>query len=226
MNVKIKTVYGELSFNMENADALALISAASKFAEAYAYAYSTDTDQRNDALPALMSAKIVADALADKNESTAKKPATKSRLESIFGKRSEWKLPDKEQTAAPAEATEEKTAPDTEAPVEDEPQTYQGFMYIECEKCGALKGFCVKQPITYHRCECGHKTELHDLRAAHVKCECGSKFKYHTNIQSNAFTISCLHCDSPVDMELGSKGTAFVTVAFSEMYKQRGSGKR
>lgn len=224
MNVKIKTVFGELSFNMTQEDALSLISTAAKYANDFGNA--EDTTKRNDALPALAYA---ADAIAkmaippiqlgtekEPNAPPSEKPAPKSRLESLFGEKADWKLP------TTPEAPKEEAESDTEA----EPQTYKGFMYVECEKCGVLKGFCVKQPITYHKCECGHKTELRNLRPALVKCECNSKFKYHTNIQSESFTINCLHCGSPVDMELGSKSNAFVSVAFSEMYKQKGTKKR
>lgn len=228
MNVKIKTVFGELAFNMTQENALALISTAARYAEAYAVDEGVATDKRNDALPALA---FAADAIAkmaippthlntkkEPNAPPSEKPAPKNRLESLFGAKADWKLP-----TAPAPEKE-----DAESGEETEPKTdgYKGFMYVECEQCGTVKGFCVKQPITYHKCECGHKTELHNLRPAHVKCECGSRFLYHTNIQSESFTINCLHCSSPVDMELGSKGTAFVTVAFSEMYKQRGTKKR
>lgn len=226
MNVKIKTVFGELSFNMTQDNALSLISMATRYANGYEEA--DGTDQRNDALPALAYA---ADAIAKmaippmplntekkQNAPPAEKPATKSRLESLFGAKADWKMPT--EPAAPAHKE------DTANGAEEKPEGYKGFLYIECEECRVLKGFCVKQPITHYKCECGHKTELHDLLPVHVKCECNSKFLYHTNIQCDAFTIECLHCGSPVDMELGGKGTAFVTVAFSEMYKQKGTKKR
>lgn len=231
MNVKIKTVFGELAFNMTQENALALISTAARYAEAYADDEGVATDKRNDALPALA---FAADAIAkmaippiplntkkEPNAPPSEKPATKSRLESLFGAKADWKLPD-----APVDAPAPKEEPESGEESEPKTEGYKGFMYVECEQCGVRKGFCVKQHITFHKCECGHKTELHDLRAAHVKCECGRKFTYRTNLQSEEFTMECLHCGSPVDMELGSKGTAFVTVAFSEMYKQRGTKKR
>lgn len=225
MNVKIKTVYGELQFSMSNENALALISTAIGYSKEYADSDATDADKRNDALPALAYA---ADAIAKMaippiplngekkpNAPPEEKPAPKSRLEKLFGEKADWKMP-----------TESSPKEDTESGAEDEPEEYRGFMYVECEKCGTRKGFCVKSPITYHKCECGHETKLHGLRPAHVKCECNSRFTYSTNIQSGEFTINCLNCGSPVDMELGSKSTAFVSVAFSEMYKQRGTKKR
>lgn len=223
MNVKIKTVYGELSFNMTHQKALTLISTAVEYSEEYANSDVTDPDKRNDALPALAYAADAISKMAippmhlngekEPNAPPEEKPSPKSRLEKLFGEKAEWKMP-----AAPTN--------DTESGADEEPEEYRGFLYVECEKCGVHKGFCVKSPITYHKCECGHETKLHGLRPAHVKCECNSRFKYYTNIQSEAFTIACLHCGSPVDMELGGKRTAFVTVAFSEMYKQRGTQKK
>lgn len=221
MNVKIKTVFGELSFNMTQDNVLSLITTATKYASEYQSA--DGTDQRNDALPALAYA---ADAIANmsippillntekkQNAPPEEKPAPKSRVESLFGAKADWKLPT-------------DTAADTAPTEEPEPEKYKGFLYIACEECGVVKGFCVKHPIDAHQCECGHVTMLHNLRAAHVRCECNSRFTYQTNIQGDSFTMACLHCGSPVDMELGSKGTAFVTVAFSEMYKQHGTKKR
>lgn len=214
MNVKIKTVYGELSFNMAQSHVIDLIEDAHKYAETYA----TDTDTRHDEVDALAYAVAAVPAIpplhlggeAVKSEK-APKPAPKSRLESLFGAKDNWKLPPA--TSAPVE--------DTESGAETEPQTYKGFLYIECEECGVVKGFCVKSPIEYHRCECGHETPLRNLRAAHVRCECDKRFTYNTNIQREEFTINCLHCGSTVDMELGAKGKAFVTVAFSEMRKNK-----
>ena len=221
MNVKIKTVYGELSFTMTQENALALISTATKYSSEYA----DGTDPRNDMIDALAyatatAAKIEKPANTKKepNAPPTEKPTAKSRLESLFGAKSDWKIP--EQPSAAPEPTK-----DTESVAEEETDGYKGFLYVECEECGTIKGFCVKRPIAYHKCECGHETKLTDLLPAHVKCECNSRFTYHTNIQGDAFTIDCLHCSSPVDMELNGKGTAFVTVAFSEMYKQRGSKK-
>lgn len=219
MNVKIKTVYGELSFNMTQDKALALISTAHTYDEAYA-------NERNDALPALA---LATEALAEvaippipintKEEPNAppkEKPAPKSRLESLFGEKAAWKMPKEPSAPAPEKETEDGA----------EPEEYKGFLYIECEKCGAIKGFCIKNPITHHKCECGHETELRGLRPAHVRCECNSRFTYSTNLRCESFTIDCLHCGSPVDMELGGKGTAFVTIAFSEMYKKKRRDKR
>lgn len=225
MNVKIKTVFGELSFNMTQDNALALISAATKYAEQCTAEADKKRDDMIDALcygkslPPLHLGGEAVNTEKAPNAPPADSPAPKSRVEKLFGAKADWKLPT-DNAAAPAP---EK---DTESGAEPEPDKYQGFLYIECEKCGTLKGFCIKHPIDTYKCECGHVTILHNLLPAHVKCECNRRFKYYTNIQSDAFTIECLNCGSPADMELGGKGTAFVSVAFSEMYKQKGTKKR
>ena len=201
MNVQIRTAYGEMSFDMSQDKALSLISLAINYAKAsesqvtpvppqigYAEAKGEEPPKAEEEIPA----------------PPAEKPAPKIRLEALFGKRTGWNTP--------AIAPEEAPTRDTESGAENEPKSYKGFLYVECEKCGKTKGFCVKHPITSRRCECGHTTELRYLLPAHVRCECESRFTYHTNMRSNVFTIDCLHCGAPVDMELGAKAKAFVTI--------------
>lgn len=100
----------------------------------------------------------------------------------------------------------------TEETTEEE-QEYKGFLLIKCEKCGKLKGFCAKTPTSEHRCECGHKTKLHDLKPAFLNCKCGGRYKYKTNITDEQFEYNCLNCGSPVDMELNSRRNTYVTVS-------------
>lgn len=224
MNVKIKTVYGELSFNMSQANALAIIASAHDFARGYVGDCEDRPHDGIDAVAYAMDAAAIAKAARPVVDNMLKPamrlddaPAVKknaSRLESLFGNRDAWSMPAKETAPEPEPKADEEQ--------EGEPESYKGFLYIECEECHAIKGFHVKYPLTYHKCECGHETELRNLRPAHVKCECGYRFTYNTNLQCEEFTIDCLHCGSPVDMELGAKATAFVTVAFSEEYKHRG----
>ena len=213
MNVQIRTAYGEMSFDMPQDKVLSLISTAISYANEYEN--QEPTAILSDAIAENDEAKTKTEELA--SAPTMEKKSPKSRLETLFGNKTEWNLP--------ADTSAEKPAKAPENVSDEEQESYKGFLYIECEKCGALKGFCVKHPLTYHKCECGHETRLRGLRPAHVKCECNSQFRYHTNIQRDAFTIECLHCGSPVDMELDGKGTAFVSVAFSDMYKQKGRGK-
>lgn len=125
------------------------------------------------------------------------KAAPRSRAESMFGARSGWNMP------AAGQGNAERP---------DGQEAYKGFLFIRCEECGEVKGFNSKHPATYFQCNCGHRTALRGLRMAHVRCnKCGGEFNYRTNLQTD-FTIDCLTCGSPVDMERGAKGTAFVPV--------------
>lgn len=94
-----------------------------------------------------------------------------------------------------------------------EPKEYKGFLLIKCKHCGTLKGFCAKTPISEFTCECGEKTKLHDLKPAYLKCKCGGQFKYKTNETAEAFDYHCLHCGSPVDLELNNRRNTYVTIA-------------
>lgn len=91
-------------------------------------------------------------------------------------------------------------------------EEYKGFLLIRCEECGKLKGFCAKQPMSEYRCDCGHTTELHALKAAHLKCKCGSSFTYNTNITDEQFDYPCLNCGSPVDLALNRRRDTYITV--------------
>ena len=62
---------------------------------------------------------------------------------------------------------------------------YRGFLIVQCEECGAIKAFCAKHETYGYKCgECGHETPLEKLLA----------------------------CKAPVDLELNSRKTAYVTV--------------
>lgn len=105
---------------------------------------------------------------------------------------------------------EERREP--EGQQEYEPEEYKGFLLIKCKHCGKLKGFCAKTPIREFSCECGGKTELHDLKMAHLHCKCGSHWKYKTNLAEEKIEYNCLNCGSPVDMELNSRRSTYVTI--------------
>lgn len=130
------------------------------------------------------------------------KKAARSRVEAMFGARETWSTP-----AASGGREEER-------------ESYKGFLFIRCEACGKEKGYCSKHPMTFHKCECGHHTDLHDLKPVHAYCKCGRQYKYRTNISDPRLTISCLSCGAPVDLELNGKETAYVTVG----HKSGGGG--
>lgn len=93
-----------------------------------------------------------------------------------------------------------------------EPEEYKGFLLIKCKHCGKVKGFCAKTPITEYTCECGGKTELHNLKPAFLNCKCGERYKYKTNITDETFDYNCLNCGSPVDLELNSRRNTYATI--------------
>lgn len=89
---------------------------------------------------------------------------------------------------------------------------YKGFLYLKCEECGTIKGFCAKTPIKEYRCECGHVTELKDLKPLFLNCKCGDSFKYRTNLTDGTITMNCIHCGSPVDLEYHEKKSVYTTI--------------
>lgn len=91
-------------------------------------------------------------------------------------------------------------------------EEYKGFLYIKCEKCGGIKGFCVKDKLKYYKCECGHKTELNDLKRLLVSCECGRFFRYQTNMTQTEFDVCCRDCGSPVAVEWNNKRKRYETM--------------
>lgn len=92
---------------------------------------------------------------------------------------------------------------------------YKGFLLVRCQECGEIKPFCAKTPLRFYRCDsCRELTELNDLIPAYVECpNCGDRFRYKTNIKtSEPIEMHCLRCQSPVDIQINSRGTALVTV--------------
>lgn len=198
MNVQIKTVFGEMSFDMTQENVLILINQAISYANGdrnnVAAPVTKDTELAQPRAVAHISYEHQAEdkpahALAVKN-------APQSRVETMFGNRSAWNMP------AAGKGNAERP---------DGQEGYKGFLYVRCENCGEVKGYNGRQPQTYFQCKCGHRTELRNLRPAHVYCKCGRSFTYKTNIETD-FTMNCMACGSPVDLELGAKGTAFVTI--------------
>lgn len=121
-----------------------------------------------------------------------------------------------EPAAAPPSVAQETVPEDGKINVTPDlpegPQLYKGFLLVKCEKCGKLRGFCAKAPTSYSKCECGHRTELRDLKPAYLKCKCGSVFKYKTNVSEEVFDFPCLKCGNPVDLQLNKRGNAYVTI--------------
>lgn len=101
---------------------------------------------------------------------------------------------------------------DTKPKQEPTAAGYKGFLHIKCGSCGKVKGFCVKNHITEHRCECGNVEALVDLKPMYVNCKCGEQFKYMTNMTDGVISIDCISCGSPVDLELNEKKRVYQTI--------------
>lgn len=108
----------------------------------------------------------------------------------------------------PEEPTESAPADKPDKPIKD----YKGFLYIKCESCGNVRGFCAKEPISAHRCKCGNETELKELVPLWVHCECGKRFKYMTNIDEFLFDINCIDCGTPVSVKWNANKRLYETI--------------
>lgn len=91
---------------------------------------------------------------------------------------------------------------------------YKGFMYIKCQSCGKVKGFCSKDYLEKFHCpSCGMDTDFREgLKPLYVKCICGSKFKYMTNMDEGMFDINCLNCGNPVAVNWNDKKQVYQTI--------------
>lgn len=114
-----------------------------------------------------------------------------SRVENMFGPRETWG-----------------------ANNDDGQGPYRGFLMIRCEGCGKVHAYCAKKETYVSHCECGYETPLENLRVMHMHCKCGMDFRYKTNLTDKYYTHECLDCKAPVDMELNSRETAYVTIGY------------
>lgn len=191
MKVKIfSEMSGEIEFDMSESSFMQIIGAATMYAK-------THVESKISALKAVeeYAEKQKTEACTPEFSKKTEPPKPVSKVERMFGDVSR---------RIPVEAVTN--------PLEKKKEEYKGFLLIECEDCGKLRGYHAKYPTTDYYCDCGHATALHDLRPLHLHCKCGSSFKYMTNIQKSKLTYRCLDCGAPVDMELNNKGNAFVTV--------------
>lgn len=88
-----------------------------------------------------------------------------------------------------------------------------GFMSIQCEKCGDIRGFNSREVLEYSLCrECDHNTLLTDLAPAVLHCKCGVMSVISTNMTDAIITITCPFCKAPVDLELDRSGRGYETL--------------
>ena len=194
MQVTIVTPFGEMKFTMAPDKMAALMQQAVQYASAPEPEQGTQEKPHpptTEAIPQMQE--------PPKTPETMGRPH--SRVERMFG---DYKV-------AGGAATKTAGMGDP-TDLTAEPEEYKGFIMLKCDRCGKIRGFCAKYPITSSRCDCGHSIELRGLRPAHLKCKCGSKFTYKTNITEERFDYPCLNCGSPVDLEINKRGTAYVTV--------------
>lgn len=184
MQITMKTPFGDMNFDMPTDKVQQLIQVAVQ----YAAGGDIEAGKKEYEKPKI---EIKAEDKAAAPVAPAREKAKPHRrVDSLFGN---------------MQATQEEKA-------EQEPEEYKGFLMIKCEKCGNIKGFCAKTPISEYTCSCGGKTKLHGLKMVHLHCKCGSYFKYKTNITDERFEYNCLECGSPVDLELNSRRNTYVTV--------------
>ncbi len=188
MKLSITTPFGEMNFEMPQEKASDIIQRAMQ--------YAAEQPAKQPEVDAQKTLPSTPQAVAEPPKPMRAENKPHRRVNGLFG---DFKASTAELEEAQAENLE--------------PQEYRGFLLIKCKHCGKIKGFCTKNPISEFTCECGGKTELHDLKPAFLKCKCGSQYKYKTNITAETFDYNCLHCGSPVDMELNSRRNTYVTVS-------------
>lgn len=126
MHVTITTDVGEMTFNMEQEKANALMQIALQYATG-AVPQTTAQEQTENRAVAVQEEQERPKTIQPKN-------VPLSRVERLFGD---------------FRAKQEVTQPETE---QEEPTEYKGFLLIKCESCGKMKGFCAKTPISRYKC--------------------------------------------------------------------------
>lgn len=94
----------------------------------------------------------------------------------------------------------------------EKPKGYKGFLYLECPHCGKRRAFCSRSRIQEYKCDCGEKTELHDLAHISLKCECGSNAYYLTNVTDEIFDVNCINCGAPIAVQYNAKKKLYETI--------------
>lgn len=124
---------------------------------------------------------------------------------------------DPEPDPYPTQEAEREIAPAQdmvcELPEPETQESYKGFLYIRCEHCGQVHGYCAKELMTFHKCpDCSGKTKLKNLTHLYVNCECGKKWKYRTNMTDFAFDVNCVQCGTPVAVKWNKRAEQYETM--------------
>lgn len=184
MNVTVKTPFAQIDLEMSEHHAKELLRIAFDYSSLDTMPI-TPAETASDPTPATAPVEIAPREPAPAPAPAADKP--KSRTERMFGDRSTWNTPQ---------------------------ESYVGFLYVECEKCGKRKAFHAKYPATFHKCDCGHHTTLKNLRPMSVRCKCGASYKYKTNVRDDLFQMKCYTCGNSVDMQRNIKNDLIVTAGY------------
>lgn len=206
MKIDIVTPYGNNKFDLGVNEVTELIQKAYEYSEKRSGEESEQEEIKETLQEAVAEAwGVVADKEREKigceektvetANTSVQKPRRKSRNDSLFGEG--WQ--------------NEVHKNDGQADYGLHEEGYKGFLYIKCPICGKEKGFCTKSAITEHKCECGHKTHLEDLKPMYVHCDCGKDFKYFTNLDEDTFNYTCINCGDIVKIRMNTRGTAYVT---------------
>ena len=136
-----------------------------------------------------------------------------SRVERMFGPKEKWGAgaeSTQKEPEQPEEITMEDVVKSVERPKPKRPKGYAGFLYLRCEHCGKEKGMCIKKPLEVYRCGCGHETKLEKLKRVEFTCGCcGTGFQYLTNMTCLGFTMDCLSCKAPVDLQYNQRARKY-----------------
>lgn len=201
MQVTIKTPFGESNLEMEADKVQALYNLAVKFATSS----SAEGEKR-----ITEGEKRIAD---DEKRITAARSVAKQPVETVKAENKPHRRIDSLFGHFSASQAQRQTEPEPGCEENRQDQEgYRGFLIIRCAECGQTKGFCAKTPITTYRCDCGARTELHDLKRVFMNCKCGSTYKYKTNITDERFEHTCLNCGSPVDLQLNGRRNTYITI--------------
>lgn len=198
MKISVEGAFGKQVFEMTDAVAMQLLCIANSMAhggsgkeekESEVETVTVTSPFQSPLIPkeACEAKDAVAAFAASHPAIRAKQPPRNSRVSRMFGDR----MPQQEQ--------------------QEQREGYKGFMLIQCEHCGLVKGTNFKNPQSEYRCpKCGGTTELHDLKPAYMYCECGEKFKYMTNSKDSIIEHTCIGCGRTMKLVINKTRTAYV----------------
>ncbi len=118
-------------------------------------------------------------------------------------------------TSKPVEQIPE-TFPELTVKTSQEPNEsgYKGFMLIQCEHCGKIKGYCIKEKQNQYFCtDCKEITKFKDnMKRLYLNCGCGTTSGYWTNIIADIMDVNCIECGAPVPVKYNDKKNIYETL--------------